>query len=443
MEAVMPFRRRLALISVALLPLTALNAAQAPAASHDPPARAESVSTLLDWQRIAIDTIFVDGRIVLAPAPDPPPAAAAVPVPVGTLFLGYTALAVDDAVQRAGHRRHASSGAAIATAAHDVLAHYLPNTQTKLDEALEATLAGIPDSRAERRGMRVGHRAAARLIASRVDDGFGDPQWVYALDASQPGIFKPVAPPPAGGMLAPWLGHVDPLVLPRNVRVDGPPALTSSEWVRNFNEAKRTGSATATGPRVAHRQAVADFFFVNSVVAQERALVEYLRTHPLRLERAARMFAVMNASMADAVRNIWRLKLEVGFWRPAEAIVRAAEDPLDATVADPAWRPFRPTPPYSEYASGHAVVTGTFAHAARMFLGNDVPLTLVSVPVAPPGVTPPDRSYATLSALEHDAFMARIWAGIHFRDAMEDGYSIAHTTVRRVERILDRDDRCR
>jgi hypothetical protein len=412
MEAVMPFRRRLALISVALLPLTALNAAQAPAASHDPPARAESVSTLLDWQRIAIDTIFVDGRIVLAPAPDPPPAAAAVPVPVGTLFLGYTALAVDDAVQRAGHRRHASSGAAIATAAHDVLAHYLPNTQTKLDEALEATLAGIPDSRAERRGMRVGHRAAARLIASRVDDGFGDPQWVYALDAS-------------------------------NVRVDGPPALTSSEWVRNFNEAKRTGSATATGPRVAHRQAVADFFFVNSVVAQERALVEYLRTHPLRLERAARMFAVMNASMADAVRNIWRLKLEVGFWRPAEAIVRAAEDPLDATVADPAWRPFRPTPPYSEYASGHAVVTGTFAHAARMFLGNDVPLTLVSVPVAPPGVTPPDRSYATLSALEHDAFMARIWAGIHFRDAMEDGYFIAHTTVRRVERILDRDDRCR
>lgn len=150
------------------------------------------------------------------------------------------------------------------------------------------------------------------------------------------------------------------------------------------------------------------------------------------------MFAVMNASMADAVRNIWRLKLEVGFWRPAEAIVRAAEDPLDATVADPTWRPFRPSPPYSEYASGHAVVTGTFAHAARTFLGNDVPLTLVSVPVAPPGVTPPDRSYATLSALEHDAFLGRIWAGIHFRDAMEDGYFIAHKTVRRVERILDR-----
>jgi hypothetical protein len=52
-------------------------------------------------------------------------------------------------------------------------------------------------------------------------------------------------------------------------------------------------------------------------------------------------------------------------------------------------------------------------------------------------VTPPDRDYATLSALEHDAFMARIWAGIHFRDAMDDAYYIAHQTVHRAQHILD------
>ena len=437
----MPLRRILALLSLTLLPLTTLHAAQAPAAGHASRDRAEAFSTLLDWHSIALDTIFVDGRIVLPPVPDPPPPAGPVPIPVGTLFLGYTGLAVDDAVQRAGRRGGASSAAALATAAHDVLANYLPNTRPKLDDALQATLAGIPDSRAERKGVRIGQRAAARLIASRADDGFGDPQWVYALDASQPGISKPVTPPPAGGMLAPWLGHVDPLVLPDHVRVDGPPPLSSDEWVRNFQEVKRTGSLTATGPRVAHRQAVADFFFVNSVVAQERALVEHLRTHPLRLERAARMFAVMNASMADALRNIWLLKLEVGFWRPVEAITRADEDGRDETVPDPGWQPFRPTPPYSEYATGHGAVTGTFAETARTFLGDDVPLTLVSVPVAPPGTTPPDRHYATLSGLEHDAFMARIWSGIHFRDAMQDGYLIAHRTVHRVERLLN--PRCR
>jgi hypothetical protein len=117
--------------------------------------------------------------------------------------------------------------------------------------------------------------------------------------------------------------------------------------------------------------------------------------------------------------------------------VRAAEDGRAETVADPSWQPFRATPPYSDYASGHAVVTGTFAHTARMYLGDNVPLTLVSVPVASPGTTPPDRHYATLSSLERDAFLARIWAGIHFRDAMHDGYFIAHETVRRVQRLLN------
>ena len=42
------------------------------------------------------------------------------------------------------------------------------------------------------------------------------------------------------------------------------------------------------------------------------------------------------------------------------------------------------------------------------------------------------RSYATLSALEHDALNARIWGGLHFRDAMEDGYRLGHRTADRV-----------
>lgn len=438
----MRLRRVLALTSLTTLALASTTAATlASASGRSPTVRTEGsaeTTALLDWQLTAIDTIYVDGRMVLPPVPDPPPAAGPVPIPVGTLFLGYTALAVNDAVQRADRRGDASSSAAIATAAHDVLVNYLPNTQAKLDDALRATLTGIPDSPAARRGARIGHRAAADLIASRVDDGFGNPKYVYALDASQPGISKPVTAPPAGGMLAPWLGHVDPLVLPHHVQVDGPPALTSDEWVRDFNEVKSVGSLTAAGPEAAQHRAVADFFYANSVVAMERSLVAYLRVHPMPMERTARMFAVMNAGMADAIRNVWGLKLEVGFWRPAEAIARAGEDGLDETVADVTWTPYRATPPYSEYASGHAAITGTFAETARMYLGDDVPLHLVSVPVAPPGVTPPDRDYTTLSALEHDAFMARIWAGIHFRDAMDDGYYIAHRTVHQVQRILDR-----
>lgn len=45
-------------------------------------------------------------------------------------------------------------------------------------------------------------------------------------------------------------------------------------------------------------------------------------------------------------------------------------------------------------------------------------------------VPPTPRTYDTLAALEHDAFMSRIWGGIHFRDAMDDAYLIGHTVAR-------------
>ena len=46
------------------------------------------------------------------------------------------------------------------------------------------------------------------------------------------------------------------------------------------------------------------------------------------------------------------------------------------------------------------------------------------------------RPYATLTALEHDALHARIWGGLHFRDAMEDTYYLGHTTADEVMSVV-------
>ena len=51
----------------------------------------------------------------------------------------------------------------------------------------------------------------------------------------------------------------------------------------------------------------------------------------------------------------------------------------------------------------------------RPVLGDDVSLKINSA------VTNTDRTYPSLSATEKDALPARIWLGIHFRDAMDDG----------------------
>ena len=67
-----------------------------------------------------------------------------------------------------------------------------------------------------------------------------------------------------------------------------------------------------------------------------------------------------------------------------------------------------------------------------MMLGEETSLSLHSTN---PLSLQPDRTFTTLSEIEFDAFHARIWGGLHFRDAMEDGYLIGHTAARRAMAI--------
>lgn len=55
------------------------------------------------------------------------------------------------------------------------------------------------------------------------------------------------------------------------------------------------------------------------------------------------------------------------------------------------------------------------AETIRSLLGEDTTL----VPRNP--TLSAERACTTLTALEHDALPARIWGGLHLRDAMEDG----------------------
>lgn len=153
------------------------------------------------------------------------------------------------------------------------------------------------------------------------------------------------------------------------------------------------------------------------------------RRAALGLLPTTRLFARIDAAVATAQSQNWRLKFDVGFWRPYEAITAAELDGNAGSNPHPGpWVPLVPNPSYSEYTSGHSGATAPFAEVLRQTLGDDTPLVLQAGAVS--------RSSATLSALEHDAFHARIWGGLHFRDAMDDGYLIGHETARQVLRAL-------
>lgn len=411
-------RSRAVLVGAVLLATSTLTIS--PAASgggrhahphHDPPASPDSAQVVLDWERTAFATIYP-----------------ATPIPVGVPLLGYTSLAMHDAIRHSAARSGSSETAAAATAAHHVLAHHLPpSADAALDAQLAASLATVPDGTAEDRGVRTGAKVAEWLIEDRADDGYGDTSIHYTLPPAI-GTWQPT--PPATDMLAAWIGSMDPLVVRRLARVDGPDKLTSDDYTADYNEVRLLGSAASTVRSQAQTD-TAVFFNSNSATMVGDALVRYLESHPATLEETAWTFAAMHGAMTDSLIKCWQLKRDVGFWRPFQAVAGAADDGNDDTQPEAGWTSLLPTPPYSDYVTGHGCLTGPAVEVVRRTLGETTPLELRSsnFPGAP-------RTYATLTHLEHDALNSRIWGGLHFRDAMADGYAIGRRTARKVMQEL-------
>ena len=137
---------------------------------------------------------------------------------------------------------------------------------------------------------------------------------------------------------------------------------------------------------------------------------------------------------ADARRDdglghrVWRLKRDVGFWRPFQAIAAAARRQLQTHAAGRVG-PADPQPAVLGYVSGHASVDGAGRRGLRSTLGEE------RVPRPALGQRPA-AGLPGLGSIEYDAFHARIWGGLHFADAMDDGYVLGHQVARLVHRAL-------
>jgi len=403
-----------ALLTIPLLALTTTEASGQARERSQRTAAAESPQVVLDWERILMQTVYP-----------------ATPIPSGVPLLGFTSVAMHDAVKKSMRRTRSSETAAVARAAHDVLVHYFPGSSGTLDGHLATSLASVSDPVARHRGEAAGAAAAHEMLASRVGDGYGDDTIHYTLPPAI-GIWQPV--PPATDMLVAWLGSLKPLVLRRPVWVNGPDPLRSRRYAADYNEVKRLGGDEASGTKRTQAQSdTALFFNSNSATMVGDALVRHLESgdEHLSLARTALLFARIHASMTDSVIRVWELMRDVGFWRPFQAIAGAGADRNPRTTPQEGWAPMLANPPYSDYVSGHAGLTAPAVEVIRRMLGERTPLELISVNSATP------RIYPTLRALEWNAFHARIWGGFHFRDAMVDGYRIGHITARRVMAKLD------
>lgn len=367
----------------------------------------EDGRAVLDWQRISFRTLFTDS---------------ATPIPVGVPVLGFVSVAMHHAARRSAQLGTSSESAAVARAAHDVLVHYYPSLEAKLAAELATTFGAIGAGAARSKGSRVGAEAARDMLASRRGDGYLDPTIHYTKTAG-PGVWTPN--PGSADMLAPWLGSLRPLYV-APAPVSAPYSLGSSAWVADYDEALRTGGKAPT-ERTQAQTDTAVFMDANIVVVLTDAVVRYLEAHPAGIMTAARVFAMVHAAQTDSIISCWKLKRDVGFWRPMQAIAGPYDDGNAATVQQPGWAPLRNMPNYSDYVSGHGSLTGAAVQVLRRTFGENAQLELRS-----PNAPGAPRTYPLLADLEADALMARVWGGFHFRKAVADAYELAHRTADRV-----------
>jgi PAP2 superfamily/RTX calcium-binding nonapeptide repeat (4 copies) len=347
---------------------------------------------------------------------------AATPATLGSRIMAITHAAVYDSVN-ALDRTHevylvdalahprASREAAVAAAAHRTLVEFYPTQATALNAKLDASLATIPDGKAEDDGVALGKSVAEQILALRHNDGSEVVLPPY-LGSTEPGKWRPT--PTAPGREPHWPG-VTPFAIPSldQFRAPAPPELDSAEYTAAFNEVKELGSATSA-TRTPDQTAMAHFWnnsaapgspghlnLVANIAAEQKGNT---------LEENARLFAGLNIAIADAFITCWDAKYEYSYWRPVTGIREANLDGNPDTVPDAAWTPLISTPAHPSYISGHSSVSGAAAAVLAVFFETDsISFTLPSQNLALPA-----RSYTSFSQAAIESADSRLYGGIHW-----------------------------
>jgi hypothetical protein len=325
------------------------------------------------------------------------------------------------AARFSGAGRHTSPSVAAAVAAHDVLAALYPALTASLDGELRESLALERDGGGRSEGMRVGAEAAAAILSLRGDDGALAAPAPYVFGTA-PGDYQSTPPNfPSQPVFTHW-ARVVPFALRRadQFRPGPPPSLDSDRYSRALEEIASDGVGGST--TASADQALSGRFWNGAIqnywneIAQTAA-----EKQRLTVVQSARLFALLNLSLADSVIAFYDAKYTYNFWRPVTAIRAADGDDNPDTAGDLNWLPLvGNTAPDPAYPGAHAVISAAAEEVLAAVLGRtrfDFDVTSEVLP----GVV---RSFGSVSAAAREATLSRIFAGAHFRFDLTSGHRL-------------------
>ena len=359
-----------------------------------------------------------------------------------TRTMAITQIAVYDAVNGILRRdrpllvdlrgpREASPDAAAASAAHTALDALLPSQAATIDAAFATSMAQLRDSWAVRRGFAFGARVARAVLAERADDGADGTPPVFAPIAG-PGNYQltPPAFAPAGFTQT---ARVNPFVLDsaRQFRPGPPPALTSARYAADFQQVQSLGELNSI-TRTADQTAIGTFWGAapiwvvwNQVADQAAARLGH------SLGQNARLFAVLDTTLADSAIALYDAKYTYARWRPITAIT-APDQGNPNTTADPNWVPLANTATDPSYPGAHAEFSQAAATVLDRFFGRGSFRFSLTNPTV--GIT---RTFSGFAQAAAEASASRIFAGQHFGYDEEAGQALgAHVAGFVLDRVL-------
>jgi len=113
-------------------------------------------------------------------------------------------------------------------------------------------------------------------------------------------------------------------------------------------------------------------------------------------------------ALFDAFISCWDEKYRSNLIRP---------ETLIAEYIDPTWQPILQTPPFPEYSSGHSVISNAASKALTSIFGDNFAF-IDDTEVA---YNLPKRTFTSFNDAAREAALSRLYGGIHYRSAIEEG----------------------
>jgi WD40 repeat protein len=321
----------------------------------------------------------------------------------------------------------ASAGATVAAALLES-----PGSQAAVGQLRDQQLAGLEQSGVTAdilaRSTNYGQSLGQAIVAWLETDGYRELKNKPYTPPTGPGFWVPTSTSQTRPA-APYWGELRPFTLSQADACEPADPLPYSEEPTSDFYAQARQVYDTSQSLTAEQKAIALFWadtpgmtgtppghwvsLVNQIAAAQQ----------LPLDQTVELHALVGIGLADAFISCWQEKYTVSLIRPESYIQQHL---------DPDWEPLIPTPPFPEYTSGHSVASAAAAEILTGLLGV---MPFIDTTHESRGLG--RRSFASFTAAAEEAAISRLYGGIHYRMAIDNGLTqgrcIGRTVLERLQ----------